>query len=98
MQCGVAYTYALVKSNHTEVTQARMQNWGFAVIGEKSGCKNHRGLTVAHELGHMFSLHHKDEAGIDLMMWGGGIDIRDWQADKFRRYHSTYLKKRLHIN
>jgi len=95
MQCGVAYSYALTKSSHSEINTLRRQNWGFAIIGEKSTCKNNRGLTVAHELGHMFSLHHKDKSGIDLMMWGGGTDIKSWQVDKLKKYHKKYLIKRL---
>ena len=94
MQCGVAYSYANVKSSHSEVNALRRQNFGFAIIGEKSGCKN-RGKTVAHELGHMFSLQHKEKPGIDLMMWGGGTDIQSWQVDKLKKYHKKYLIKRL---
>jgi hypothetical protein len=95
MQCGVAYSYANVKSSHSEVNKLRRQNWGFAIIGEESGCKGNRGLTVAHELGHMFSLQHKKKPGIDLMMWGGGTDIQSWQVDKLKKYHKKYLIKRL---
>jgi len=94
MQCGVAYSYANVKSSHSEVNTLRRQNWGFAIIGEKSGCKN-RGITVAHELGHMFSLSHKEKPGVDLMMWGGGVDLHSWQTEKLKKYYNKYLKKRL---
>ena len=94
MQCGVAYSYANVKSSHPEVNTFRKQNWGFSIIGEKSDCKN-RGITVAHELGHMFSLGHKEKPSIDLMMWGGGTDIQSWQIDKLKKYHKKYLIKRL---
>ena len=97
MQCGVAYTYALSKTVHSEVNKLRRQNWGFTIISEKSECHT-RGETVAHELGHMISLGHKDRPNIDLMMWGHGKTIQKWQADKLRKYHSTYLKNRLYIN
>ena len=94
MQCGVAYSYANVESSHSEVNKLRRQNWGFAIIGEKSSCKGDRGLTVAHELGHMFSLGHKEKPGVDLMMWGGGTDIKNWQVDKLKKYHKKYLKNK----
>jgi hypothetical protein len=95
MQCGVAYSYANVESSHSEVNKLRRQNWGFAIIGEESDCKGNRGLTVAHELGHMFSLGHKEKPSVDLMMWGGGTDIKNWQVDKLKKYHKKYLKNKL---
>ena len=96
MQCGVAYSYANVESSHSEVNKLRRQNWGFAIIGEKSSCKGDRGLTVAHELGHMFSLGHKEKPGVDLMMWGGGTDIKNWQVDKsFNPKMKTSERKKL---
>ncbi len=72
----------------------RRQNHGFIIIGEKSKCKN-RGRTVAHELGHMFSLGHKHDQNTDLMMWGRGTEIQNWQINKFINYHNKYLKKKL---
>ena len=96
MQCGVAYSYANVKSSHPEINTLRRQNWGFAIIGKESGCKN-RGIVVAHELGHMFSLGHKDKPNVDLMMWGGGTDIPSSQVDKLKKYYNKYLKKRLSL-
>ena len=44
-------------------------------MGEKSQCKS-RGRTLAHELGHMFSLKHKHDQKTDLMMWGNGIEVQ----------------------
>ena len=94
LACGVAYSPSLNKSNNYEIDTLRRQNHGFIVIGEKSECKN-RGRTVAHELGHMFSLLHKHDQNTDLMMWGRGTEIQNWQINKFINYHNKYLKKRL---
>ena len=96
MQCGVAYSYATVKSSHPEINTLRRQNQGFSIIGKESACKN-RGIVVAHELGHMFSLGHKDKPKVDLMMWGGGTDIQSSQVDKLEKYYNKYLKKRLSL-
>ena len=96
LSCGVAYSYSLNKPNNSQINQLRRQNLGFIVIGEKSDCKN-RGRTVAHELGHMFSLGHKHDQKTDLMMWGNGTEIQNWQINKFIKYHSKYLKKRLSL-
>ena len=93
LACGVAYSYSLNKSNF-QINELRKQNLGFIIIGEKSECKS-RGRTVAHELGHMFSLGHKHNQKTDLMMWGSGTEIQNWQINKFIKYHSKYLKKRL---
>tara|TARA_B100001057_G_C22838617_1_gene946153 strand:+ start:360 stop:1853 length:1494 start_codon:yes stop_codon:yes gene_type:complete len=93
LACGVAYSYSLNKPN-PQISQLRRQNLGFIIIGEKSGCLS-RGRTVAHELGHMFSLGHKHDQSTDLMMWGKGIEIQSWQIDKFKNYHYKYLRKRL---
>ncbi len=94
LSCGVAYSYSLNKSSNHEINQLRRQNRGFIIIGEKSECKS-RGRTVAHELGHMFSLGHKHDQKTDLMMWGRGTEIQNWQINKFIKYHDKYLKKRL---
>ena len=96
LACGVAYSYSLNKSNNSQINQLRRQNLGFIIIGEKSKCKS-RGRTVAHELGHMFSLRHKHDQKTDLMMWGNGTEIQNWQIDKFIKYFSKYLKKRLSL-
>ena len=95
LSCGVAYSYSRSKPN-PQISQLRRQNLGYIVIGERSGsgCLS-RGRTVAHELGHMFSLGHKHDQKTDLMMWGKGIEIQGWQIDKFRKYHYKYLRKRL---
>ena len=97
LACGTAYTYSTIKSNNPELNQLRRKNLDFIVIGEKSGCKN-RGRTVAHELGHVFSLGHKHNQKTDLMMWGSGTEVQSWQIDKFIKYYSKYLKKRLSLN
>jgi len=94
LACGVAYTYALNKKYFAQLDQLRRQNLGFIIIGEKSACIS-RGRTVAHELGHMFSLGHKHDQKTDLMMWGSGIEIQNWQLQKFQKYHNKYLRKRL---
>jgi len=96
LACGVAYSYSLNKSNNSQIHELRRKNIGFIIIGEKSECKN-RGRTVAHELGHMFSLRHKHNQKTDLMMWGSGTEIQNWQIDKFIKYFSKYLKKRLSL-
>ena len=83
-----------IKKGLSEINQLRRQHLGFIIIGEKSECKN-RGRTVAHELGHMFSLLHKHDQETDLMMWGTGTKIQNWQVNKFIKYHDKYLKKRL---
>ena len=95
-QLDVAYSYSLNKSNNQEINQLRRQNRGFIIIGEKSECKN-RGRTVAHELGHMFSLGHKHDQKTDLMMGGKGTEIQSWQLNKFIKYHKKYLDKKLAI-
>jgi hypothetical protein len=97
LACGLAYSYSLTDSSHHEINQLRIQNHGFVIMGEKSGCEN-RGRTLGHELGHMFSLKHKHDQKTDLMMWGTGTEIQNWQVDKFIKYHNRYLKNRLSIN
>jgi len=94
LTCGVAYSYSLNKLSNHEINQLRRQNRGFVIIGEKSECKS-RGRTVAHELGHMFSLGHKHDQKTDLMMWGKGTEIQNWQINKFIKYHNKYLKRNL---
>ena len=96
LACGVAYSYSLNKSNNSQIHELRRKNLGFIIIGEKSECKN-RGRTVAHELGHMFSLRHKHNQKTDLMMWGSGTEIQNWQINKFIKYFSKYLEKRLSL-
>ena len=93
LACGVAYSYALNDRVSSEIYQLRRQNHGFVIMGEKSQCKS-RGRTLAHELGHMFSLKHKHDQKTDLMMWGNGIEVQNWQINKFIKYHDTYLKNR----
>ena len=95
--CGIAYTF-----NHVTDHRAynlRRQNKGVVIIGEQHslGCGS-TGEVVAHELGHIFSLGHKETANVDLMMWGTGEKIRDWQSDKLRKYYNKYLKKTLALN
>ena len=60
----------LVRNLSTSKTKSRICNHG-----EKSQCKS-RGRTLAHELGHMFSLKHKHDQKTDLMMWGNGIEVK----------------------
>tara|TARA_B100000963_G_C22625755_1_gene672248 strand:+ start:1667 stop:3154 length:1488 start_codon:yes stop_codon:yes gene_type:complete len=95
LACGVAYSYSLNPSNDTKIQQLRKQNHGFIIIGEVSDCRS-RGRTLAHELGHMFSLKHKHDQETDLMMWGTGTEIQNWQINKFIKYHNRYLKNTLY--
>ena len=46
----------------------------------------------------MFSLAHKETPQQDLMMWGSGKKVKDWQAEKLKKYHKRYLKRKLTIN
>ena len=95
LACGLAYSHSLNPSNDTKIQQLRKQNHGFIIIGEKSDCRS-RGRTLAHELGHMFSLKHKHDQETDLMMWGTGTEIQNWQINKFIKYHNKYLKNTLY--
>ena len=92
--CGVAYSYSTVIDSRLDSYQRK--NAGYAIIGEQSVCES--GKTAAHELGHMFSLGHKETTNVDLMMWGDGERINSWQADKLRKYHNKYLKRTLALN
>ena len=92
--CGVAYSYSTVIDSSFD--QYKRQNAGYAIIGEQSTCES--GKTTAHEIGHMFSLGHKETTNVDLMMWGDGERINSWQADKLRKYHNKYLNKTLALN
>ena len=73
--CGVAYSYSTVIDSSFD--QYKRQNAGYAIIGEQSTCES--GKTTAHEIGHMFSLGHKETTNVDLMMWGDGERINSWQ-------------------
>ena len=92
--CGVAYSYSTIIDSSLD--PYKRKNAGYAIIGEQSVCES--GKTVAHELGHMFSLGHKEITNVDLMMWGNGERIISWQADKLRKYHNKYLKRTLALN
>ena len=92
--CGVAYSYSTVTDSSFD--QYKRQNAGYAIIGEQSTCES--GKTTAHEIGHMFSLGHKETTNVDLMMWGDGERINSWQADKLRKYYNKYLNKTLALN
>ena len=92
--CGVAYSYSTVIDSSFD--KYKRQNAGYAIIGEQSTCES--GKTTAHEIGHMFSLGHKETTNVDLMMWGDGERINSWQADKLRKYHNKYLNKILVLN
>jgi hypothetical protein len=92
--CGVAYSYSAVIDSRLD--SYKRKNAGYAIIGEQSVCES--GKIVAHELGHMFSLGHKETTNVDLMMWGDGERINSWQANKIRKYHNKYLKRTLALN
>ena len=95
LSCGLQFGYSLSKSNHPKIYELRRQNRDFVIIPENCNFSKSRGRTLAHELGHMFSLGHKHDQKTDLMMWGKGTEIQNWQINKFIKYHDTYLKKRL---
>ena len=78
----------------------RKNNEDFVVIGhykhEKGwSCLESAGELTAHELGHMFGLHHKGTEGKDLMKWGAGQIITKKIATASRKYYKKYLKKKL---
>ena len=92
--CGVAYSYSTIIDHSLD--PYKRKNAGYAIIGEQNMCESDK--IVAHELGHMFSLVHKETTNVDLMMWGDGERINSWQADKLRKYHNKYLKRTLALN
>ena len=92
--CGVAYSYSTIIDSSLD--PYKRKNAGYAIIGEQNMCESDK--IVAHELGHMFSLVHKETTNVDLMMWGDGKRINSWQADKLRKYHNKYLKGTLALN